>query len=85
MEEENRLLKDRPLLVQAGTQTDQDQLVKVCAVGDSDTAWLMCCGVHSSMGPILMRERRKESNMVSNSHLTYTHTHTHTHSLTCYM
>ena len=46
----------------------------------------MCCGVHSSMGPILMRERRKESNMVSNSHLTHTlsltHTHTHTHTLT---
>ena len=36
------------------------------------------CGVHSSMGPILVRERRKESNMVSNSHLTYTHSHTHT-------
>ena len=39
----------------------------------------MCCGVHSSMGPILMRERRKESNMVSNSHLTHTHSHSHTH------
>ena len=59
-------------------------LVKVCVVGDSDTP-LMCCGVHSSMGPILMGERRKESNMVSNSHLMHTHshfTHTHTHTLT---
>ena len=37
LEEEVRVLKDRPLLVQAGTQTDQDQLVKVCVVGDSDT------------------------------------------------
>ena len=36
-DEEVRVLKDRPLLVQAGTQTDQDQLVKVCVVGDSDT------------------------------------------------
>ena len=36
MEEENRVFKDRPLLVLAGTQTDQpeDQLVKVCVVGD---------------------------------------------------
>ena len=39
MEEENIVLKDRPLLVQAGTQTDQDQLVKVCVVGDSDVLW----------------------------------------------
>ena len=33
-EVEVRVLKDRPLLVQVGTQTDQDQLVKVCVVGD---------------------------------------------------
>ena len=37
MEEEVRVFKEIPLLVQAGTQTDQDQLVKVCVVGDSDT------------------------------------------------
>ena len=37
VEEENSVLKDRPLLVQAGTQTDQVQLMKVCVVGDSDT------------------------------------------------
>ena len=40
MEEEVRVLKDRPLLVQAGTQT-APQLVKVCVVGDSDTGVLV--------------------------------------------
>ena len=39
MEEEVRVLKDRLLLVQAGTQTDGLDQVKlqVCVVGDSDT------------------------------------------------
>ena len=43
MEEEVRVLKDRPLLVQAGTQTDQDQLVKVCVVGDSESVDVLWC------------------------------------------
>ena len=52
----------------------QDPVKQVCVVGDSDTAWLMCCGVHSSMRPILMREKRNKINMVSNNYTQFTHT-----------
>ena len=70
MEEENRVLKDRPLLVQAGTQTDQDQL-QVCVVGDSDTGH--CCGVHSSMMKMMMMRLNRKCSKSSSVMLQVRH------------